>query len=336
LRPSFKKENMTLNVLQKTIESLLKYEKRKIDFIWHGGEPLILGLEFFKKIIVFQKRYNINKIEVINSVQTNATLLSKKFKDFFYKNNFSVGTSIQGPKTIHNLTRINLAGNGSFERVVESIKSMKDKPSAIAVLTRDIFGKEKETYYTLKKYAKGARISEYFPGGKNPGKVKDKMMPTDLEYGKSMIKFYKIWKKDDNPIDLRPITEIISSFIRGKSGGCIYSQEICNFNIIGIKENGDFYTCLRAAGRKEFFLGNILNSNPLSKFNKTAKRDYKKRIAALKKAGCTKCKFFNQCGGGCPQESFQLYGDYNHKTYYCDGRKMLFKMINEDIMRLKK
>ena len=73
---------MTLNVLQKTIESLLKYEKRKIDFIWHGGEPLILGLEFFKKIIVFQKRYNINKIEVINSVQTKIEAIKTKFSSY--------------------------------------------------------------------------------------------------------------------------------------------------------------------------------------------------------------------------------------------------------------
>ena len=335
LRPSFKKSNMSLKILQETIRLLLRHEKKRIDFIWHGGEPLILGLDFFKKIIIFQKKYNIHKTKIKNNVQTNAILLSSEFKKFFKKNKFSIGTSIQGPKRIHDSTRINLSGQGSYTKVIKNIKNMKNKPSAITVLTKDILGKEKETYDILKKYSKGARISEYFPGGKNTKKIRDKIMPASIEYGNSMIKFYKIWKKDKNPIDLRPITEIISSFVRNKSGGCIYSQETCNFNIIGVKENGDFYTCLRAAGRKEFFLGNILKSNPLRKFIKIAERDYKKRIASLKKAGCIECTFFNQCNGGCPQESLQLWGDYKHKTYYCNGRKLLFQEIKKDIERVK-
>jgi radical SAM protein with 4Fe4S-binding SPASM domain len=212
---------------------------------------------------------------------------------------------------------------------------MRNKPSAITVLTKDILGNEQETYKTLKKYSKGARISEYFPGGKNSKKAEENIMPTSLEYGKSMIKFYKLWKKDKNPLDLRPITEIISSFIRNKSNGCIYSQEACNFNIIGIKENGDVYTCLRGANKKEFFLGNILKLNNLKKFTEIAKKDYNKRMAYLKKAGCTKCEFFNQCGGGCPQESLQLFGDYKHKTYYCEGRKLIFREIKKDITKIK-
>jgi len=215
---------------------------------------------------------------------------------------------------------------------------MNKKPSAITVLTKEILGKEEETYNTLKKYSRGARISEYFPGGQIPtkkGLIKDESMPSSKEYGESMLKFYKIWKEDKDPLELRPITEIISSFINKRAKGCLYSQNSCNFIVLGIKENGDFYTCLRAAGRKEFFLGNIFKTSPLDNFEVISKRDYKRRMEFLKNEGCLNCEFFNQCNGGCPQDSLQLFGDYTHKTYYCEGRKMLFKKIKNDLDKLK-
>ncbi len=336
LRPSFNAPLMSLEILEKIIKHLFEYEKERIDFIWHGGEPLLLGLPFFKKIVEFQKKYNNNKTKVLNNVQTNATLLTKDFIKFFEQTGFLIGTSIQGPKGIHDKTRIDLLGNGSFERVISKIKQLKEKSSAIAVLTKDILGKEEETYKTLKKYSRGARISEYFPGGKIPKeKGGDLSMPTPEEYGKSMIRFYEIWKRDKHPLELRPITEIIQSFIQGKSNGCIYSQYSCNFIVLGIKCNGDFYTCLRAAGNKKFFLGNVKKENPLNKFPTYGKRNYKKRMNALKKEGCLDCEFFNQCNGGCPQESLRLFGDYNHKTYYCKGRKMLLEEIKKDIDKIK-
>lgn len=340
LRPSFKNSVMSLKVLESTIKSLFKYEKERIDFIWHGGEPLILGLHFFEEIIKFQKKYNLNNIEIVNNVQTNATLLSDEFKKFLEMNKFTIGTSIQGPKYIHDCTRIDLAGKGTFKRVISKIKNLDKKPSVITVLTKEILGKEEETYKILKKYSKGARISEYFPGGQIPNKKgnssKDKLMPSPKEYGQSMIRFYNLWKNDKNPIDLRPITEIIQSFIYKKAKGCIYSQQSCNFVVIGVKENGDFYTCLRAAGRKEFFLGNVLDTNPLKQFLCFGKRDYKKRMEHLKMEGCLKCEFFNQCNGGCPQESLVLWKDYAHKTYYCEGRKILFQKIKKDLEKIKR
>jgi len=338
LRPSFKNSGMSLKILEKTIKFLLEYEKERIDFVWHGGEPLILGSHFFENIILFQKKYNVNNVKILNAVQTNATLFSEEFKKIFKINNFVIGTSIQGPKKVHDCTRIDLFGKGTYERVISKIKKMGEKPSAITVLTKEILGKEEETYKILKKYSRGARISEYFPGGQIPNKKErllNNQMPSSKEYGQSMVNFYNIWKKDKNPIDLRPITEIIQSFIRKKSKGCIYSQQSCNFIVIGIKWNGDFYTCLRAAEKKEFFLGNILKTNPLKQFLAFGKRDDQNRMKFLKKEGCLKCEFFNQCNGGCPQESLVLWGDYAHKTYYCEGRKMLFQEIKKDIEKLK-
>jgi len=327
---------MSFETLEKVIKEFLSVEKERVDFTWHGGEPLILRLDFYKKIVEFQEEHNIHGTLIKNLIQTNATLLSKEFENFFSENNFVIGTSIQGTRKIHNKTRIDLGGNGTFDRVINKISNLNPKASGICVLTKDILGKEKETYKTLKKNTRGGKISEYFPGGLNPnkGEIKDPAMPTSKEYGESMIRFYEIWKNDKEPMDLRPISEIIHAFIRGKCGGCTYSQEACNLGIIGVKENGDFYTCLRAVGKQEFFMGNA-DEKPLSKLKEFAKRDSDKRLKGLKKEGCMDCKFWNQCNGGCPQESIQSGGDYSHKTYYCEGRKLLFNHIKRDLDKIE-
>jgi len=335
LRPSFKKSSMNTERLEKIVSHLINNSENRIDFIWHGGEPLFLGLNFYKNVIKFQKKHNKRGIIIKNNVQTNGLLLNDKLIKFFEKNSFAIGTSIQGTKEIHDSSRIDKGGNPTYDKLISKISLLREKPSSIMVLTKETLGKEEKIYKETKKYVRGMKISEYFPGGLNPGKNKTlekkySVMPSPEEYGKSMIKFYEIWKKDSNPIELKPITDIIKSFVIGKSGGCLYSQEVCNLSIIGIKSNGDFYTCIRGYPDKKFLIGNI-NEEPLKKLKRRGLNDLKKRQDILRKKDCKNCEFWAYCNGGCPQESFKIYGNLKHKSFYCRGRKMLFKKIREDL-----
>lgn len=334
LRPSFKKQYMSLDILEKIIAHLLEFAEDRVDFIWHGGEPLLIGLDFFKEILIFQEKHNKKEIIIKNNVQTNGTTLSKKFINFFEKENFDIGTSIQGTKEIHDSVRKDKAGNPTYDKIISNISKLKNKPSSIIVLTKEVLGKEKEIYESIKSLACGVRISEYFPGNASGEIASDKMpesqMPTPEEYGKSMLKFYEVWKADINPIEIKPITEMIRSFVRGESNSCLYSQKACNYSIIGIKSNGDFFTCLRGAGNKNFFLGNVIE-NPLRKRKKLSEFFIWERIKNLLEEDCKDCKFWNQCNGGCPQESIKLYGNMKHKTIYCEGRKMILNEISKDL-----
>ena len=327
LRPSFKSSLMSVEVLEKVIKEILKYSDKRVDFIWHGGEPLMAGIDFFKKICEFQKKYNKKKIKIFNNVQTNGTLLNKEFVDFFERNNFFIGTSVQGIKEIHDKTRVTKNGDPTYEVVMKKISKLKQKPSSIVVLTKEILGREKEIYYNLKEKFRGIRISEYFPRNG----LKDPLIPSAKEMGESLVRFYEVWKRDNNPIDIRPITEIIRSFVIGKNGGCLYSQESCNLSILGVKNNGDFYTCLRCFPNKNFFLGNINSCSPLKNRWKVGKKMLNERISNLRKGVCKDCRFWEICNGGCPQESLKLYGDLKHKTFYCNGRKILFEHILKDL-----
>lgn len=337
LRPEFQLPVMNSRTLEKVISHIINSSTSRADFIWHGGEPLLGGLKFFQEVLRVQKENNPRNIILKNNVQTNGVLLTDQFVNFFQDNQFEVGTSLQGTKDIHDSSRVGPNNTPTYDLVTENLSRLSNKPGSILVLTKDILGREEEIYYSLKPHVKGLRISEYFPGGLNPKKesilskeLEDNKMPTPLEMGNSMTRFYNLWKKDSSPIELRPITEIIKSFIFGSSSGCLYSQEVCGKSILGVKPQGDFYTCLRGAKIPNFFLGNIEDS-PLGNYSRISEVNRQSRIEILLNSSCGECEFWNYCNGGCPLESWKMYGDLNNKSYYCEGRKMLFELIKEDL-----
>lgn len=333
LRPSFNLPVMSERTLEKVIKHLLEFGKKRVDFVWHGGEPLLAKIDFFEKVVEFQEKYNSKKVQIVNNVQTNGTTLTNNFADFFDRYNFSIGTSIQGTKDMHDVTRITKNGLSTYDIVLDNIAKLSSKPSCIVVLTKGVLDREEEVYNSIKPHVRGVRISEYFPNGKtNFGEV-DPEMPTPEEYGESMIKFYEVWKNDLDPIDLRPITEIIRSFVVGHSEGCLYSQEVCSHSILGVKSTGEFYLCIRGAPEKKFSLG-LVDEKPLERYELLAENFNQERLINTLEKLCETCVFWKYCNGGCPLESWKLYGDLNHKTYYCEGRKMLFKAIAKD-MKIK-
>jgi len=341
LRPSFNAPVMSIKTLSEIIREIVNCSDYRADFIWHGGEPLVAGLDFFREIPEMQKRFNSRRILIRNNVQTNATLLDKDFIEFFERECFEVGTSIQGTREIHDKSRITKSEGPTYQTIVSNIRQLKNKPSGIVVLTRDILGNEAEVYHSMKPLIRGMRVSEYFPGGVNPENcLKDvhsgeNLMPSSSEYGESMIRFYEVWKSDKNPIDLKPITEIIRSMVVGKSEGCLYSQEACNGSIVGIKSSGEFYTCIMGSGNRLFCLGNVKN-RPLAIYKEKSRRSKEERTNVLQKEPCADCSFWNYCNGGCPLESYKLHGDLNHNAFYCEGRKMLFNKILNDLRPKKK
>lgn len=343
LRPSFTPPVMTSETLEKVVSHIIESSDKRADFIWHGGEPLLAGFKFFKQIPELQEKYNPRGIFIRNNVQTNGTTLRKELTDFLEDNKFTIGTSIQGTREIHDSSRLTVGGKPTYHKVISGISQLKDKPSSIVVITTETLGREEEIYYGTKPHVSGMRVSEYFPGGIIPSHCSgattsfqksserpEPLMPTPEEWGESMIRFYEVWKKDENPIDLKPITEIIRSFIIGRSEGCLYSQEACHNAVIGVKSNGEFYTCIRGAPEQKFSIG-MVDDKPLRKYTERNGTDKERRINKLLEGDCGSCQFWNYCNGGCPLESWKLYGDLDHKTWYCEGRKMLFEHILKDL-----
>ncbi|MBU1129457.1 MAG: radical SAM protein, partial [Nanoarchaeota archaeon] len=121
------KGNMPLSLAEEAIKKVSEFSKTS-NWIWHGGEPLLMGVDFFKEIQKIQKFYEKKGNEFYNGIQTNGTLINNEILDFIEKaNDFDVGLSIDGPEKIHNRTRIYSNGKGSFKKVLKATKSIKER-----------------------------------------------------------------------------------------------------------------------------------------------------------------------------------------------------------------
>ena len=113
----YSNRRMSLDTVSQIIKKALDYADR-VEFIWHGGEPLLMGIQFYEKVVELQKRYRREGQTIINDLQTNGTLISQEWVDFFKAIDFHVGVSLDGPPEVHNANRIFRNGQGSFEQVM--------------------------------------------------------------------------------------------------------------------------------------------------------------------------------------------------------------------------
>ncbi|MBU1557743.1 radical SAM protein, partial [Patescibacteria group bacterium] len=124
---SKKLQIMDTETLTNLIEKMLSFgERETVGFCWHGGEPLLAGIDYYEKIVSLQNKLNTEGKKIRNSIQTNGTLINKNWADFFVKNNFSVGISLDGPKNIQNANRPSASGNESFNLVMMGLKLIQE------------------------------------------------------------------------------------------------------------------------------------------------------------------------------------------------------------------
>jgi uncharacterized protein len=134
-----------------------------VEFVWQGGEPTLLGVEFFQRVIELQKPY-VKQKTIINSLQTNGTLLTDQWCDFLKKNNFLVGISIDGPKEIHDRYRRDRNNNGSFDKTVEGLKLLQKhgvEYNVMACVARETAQQPLEVYHFLKQ--SGVKFIQFTP-----------------------------------------------------------------------------------------------------------------------------------------------------------------------------
>jgi uncharacterized protein len=134
LKQSSVSDVMDIQILKRAIEeTVLLNDTPEISFCWHGGEPLMAGIDFFIKAVEIQNeavekkvRNGFKKPIIINTIQTNGTLINRNWCRFFSENNFLVGISIDGPEEIHNYYRVNRAGERLYEKVIEGLELLRD------------------------------------------------------------------------------------------------------------------------------------------------------------------------------------------------------------------
>lgn len=315
-------------VLEVVIRRFLDYSP-DVTFYWHGGEPLLAGLEFYERAVELQRKLAKPGQRIRNCIQTNATIIDENWAKFFKQEGFGVGISLDGPKEIHDLVRVNFAGEGSFYRVKRSVDILRDQGidfGAIAVLSKFSLNFLEDIFKFMYENKISFSANPCFPSICDTESVR-KITITAREYTDALLRLLDLWlEKDDENFRIRPLEDIVKGLLGGRPSLCRFQGSCSRF--ISVDYNGDVYPCDEFLNQ-DYFLGNIVCYSLQSLFGSDGFLNYylgREEILAK----CLGCKWFRICQGGCMREwEGRKNGFEPEQMDYCKERKRLFEGVGE-------
>lgn len=323
----------------------------EVEFVWQGGEPTLLGLDFFKKIIEFQKPFMEQK-KIINSLQTNGTLLNDEWCEFLKKNKFLIGISLDGPREIHDRYRLDRGGRGTFHRVMKGLKLLQKhgvEYNVMATVAKETAFNPLEVYRFFKN--QGVEFIQFSPviervadskrnyyglklaGPSSLDKEEENVQVTEWsveaeKYGDFLIAIFDEWVRNDvGKINVMNFEWALHAWIGNPSPVCIHAQH-CGESVI-VEHNGDIYACDHSM-YPEYRLGNIIQDDPLEMVKKSINNGFGVCKETSLPRWCRECEVLKACWGGCPKHRFtKTYYNEPGLHYLCEGYKKFFLYIRK-------
>ncbi|CAA6689486.1 MULTISPECIES: anaerobic sulfatase maturase [unclassified Lentimonas] len=324
-----------------------------VSFAFQGGEPTLLGVNYFRKVVEFQKKHaNGKKIET--AFQTNGTLLNDEWGEFLAENKFLVGLSIDGPEDLHNANRVDKKGGDSYKDVIRGLNVLRkhkvefntltcvnsvtvQHPVRIYKFLKSIGSKyiqfipivEREVDTAAAKlgldFAEPPKLTEA-PATKENPRMSEFAVPAEA-YGDFLIKIFNEWIKRDVGKTYVQLFDVALGKWLKTPGGLCYFAETCG-RALAMEHDGDVYTCDHYVYPK-YKLGNLMNTSlaqladsPMARDFGNAKRD------ALPKY-CRECSVKFACNGECPKHRFTWTPDGEWGlNYLCPAYKKFFNHID--------
>ena len=314
------------------IKQAMEQSEQEIVFCWQGGEPTLMGLDFFEKAVSLMEKYHQGQL-IGNGIQTNGILIDQKWAKFFAQNKFLVGLSLDGPEFVHNRYRRTRTNQGSFEKVIDKAKLLLDEGvevNALSVIT-DFSAQFPEEIYQFFKQL-GLNFMQFIPCLRPEPKAPNQ--PTDFSasasaFGEFLIKIFELWKRDfKNGIPttfIRFFDSLFYHYVGLKPPECTLLKECGNY--IVVEHNGEVYSCDFYV-EPEWKLGNIQRERLVELLNSEKQIAFGRRKNKLSE-DCQKCNWLNYCYGSCPRERL-----VENQSQLCLGYKMFFEYADSEFKAL--
>ena len=329
--------------IRQTIESELGQEVR---FAWQGGEPTLLGVGYFQKVVALQAKYARGKT-VQNVLQTNGTLLDEAWGDFLQEHSFLVGISLDGPRELHDRYRVDKKLRPTFDRVMAGLEILKNhrvKFNTLTVVNRDNSKHPQKVYQFLKEV--GSSYIQFIPlverldvgaglacppplgrdGGGASGRVTEWSVES-VDYGSFLIGIFDEWvRRDVGRIFVQTFDVALGSWMGLGSSLCIFAEK-CG-SAVALEHNGDLYSCDHYVYPK-YQLGNLLNQSLGEMVSSPAQKAFGSQKLDSLPDYCRRCDVRFACNGECPKNRFIETPDGQPGlNYLCAGYKTFFKSID--------
>lgn len=284
-------------------------------FVWHGGEPTLLGTSFYESAFKISNELE-DKYPISHTIQTNGTLLVDDLLDLFLKNKVSISVSLDGPKEYHDRLRPLKNGKSSYEKVIDGLNRAKEKKLEIGILmsiTNDnmAYVKDMFDYCRQNKFTFGINPITSDLHSLHGSEV------TPENYLKVCLELFDLWfYQKDYSIQVNPgfgVSRLLLS--RNRLSDCS-NCENCQNHFLSVGPEADVYPCNRFYGLEEYKIGNLLNEEFSSILN-SSKRKYFLSRSASQINECVNCSISNYCNGGCMHHAIVHNGSFLSPDHLC-------------------
>ncbi|GIC75324.1 anaerobic sulfatase maturase [Moritella sp. F3] len=352
------------DMLEEYIRTYIEQQNHsEIVFHWQGGEPTLLGVNYFRDVVRLQKKYAPKNVTIENNMQTNGILLNDEWGKFLAKNNFMVGISIDGPEMIHNTYRVNRAGRGTFKQTFAGIKILHKYNISFATLTcvNNLTGDNAlEIYRFLRDDVKSKQMQfipivepksfkttapqhwkneevifqgmpEMDPSHRNS--VVESWCVSPSQWGKFLCTVFDEWLDNDIGQINVPYFEASIEAWMGRVNPLCTLAPMCGKGL-AIEANGDVFSCDHYV-YPEYKLGNIKDKALEDMQFSAGQEQFGRAKEARLPKQCRECEYQFACFGECPKNRFikTLDGE-SGLNYLCGGWKQFFSHIDQYIMMI--
>ena len=333
---------MSERLLEKFIADYMQAQTTpEVLFTWHGGEALLRPIAFYERALQLQRRYARGR-QVVNSIQTNGTLLTPEWCEFLRENGFLVGISIDGPRNVHDAYRRTSADGPSFDRVMQGLQLLKDHHvewNALAVVNNLNVEKPREFYRFFKdigcQYLQFAPIVERIvsrddgltlaPGMQEGGRLTSHSI-TPSQWGRFLCELFDEWVVADvGSIFVQIFDATLANWVGVTPGICSLSAH-CGHAAV-MEHNGDVYSCDHFVF-PEYRLGNLNEKTIAEMVYSPQQQRFAQMKTAMLPRQCRECPFLFACHGECPKNRFlrDKYGNAG-LNYLCEGYRQFFSHV---------
>ncbi|MBH1922355.1 anaerobic sulfatase maturase [Serratia marcescens] len=322
----------------------------QVMFSWQGGEPTMMGLPFFRRIVELCQKYAGGK-RIQHALQTNGLLLNDEWARFFAEHRFLIGISIDGPQALHDRYRTSRSGKGTHAQVLSALTLLQEHGvefNTLTVVGKHNVGQAREVYEFL--LAAGSRHIQFIPLVERlstaesaalklvmPGESAATLAPWTVpawQYGEFLNQIFDIWvRRDVGRVSVQMFDVALSAWCEQPPVLCVFA-ETCG-HAFALEANGDLYNCDHFV-YPEHRLGNIHQQDIRTLNNSEQAHAFGHAKKASLTPDCRQCEFRFVCHGGCPKHRFAVSpsGHPGH-NYLCPGYKHFFRHISREMNVMK-
>ncbi len=338
------KFRMSEDTLDAYIKQLIEtHRSNQVTVAWQGGEPTLMGVDFYRKAIAYQEKCRRPGMIFENTMQTNGTLLDDEWCQFFKENDFLIGISIDGPRQLHDAHRVDKGGKPTFDRVMRGLRLLQKhgvEYNILVTVNRVNADHPKEVYRFLRDEAKTAWmqfipvIERLNPGGLNLIQEGEQVSPRSVrpeQFGRFLIRVFDEWVQNDvGRIYVQTFEAALRNWMRLPTSGMCVFEQTCGYGL-ALEHNGDLYACDHFV-EPDYLLGNIIAQPMIELVGSDQQYKFGQDKYDTLPKYCLECPVLFACNGECPKNRFISTPDGEPGlNYLCAGYKAFFLRVDESM-----